>query len=191
VSLGPAHDAEPVEPLAVLLGIAGEESHEIVEAHDIAGRLKSPPAEAGLHHAQGALALGRRELVEADAVPHDERMDVAPPPPRLALDGEERARSLLGVEGGQEGLHGIADWPGGNARLLEGEEVGHRAAVDGDPREGLRDGGLAPRAIVREKRGELGEQYPGRARRPLPQFQTGERARLSHPGVPPAWMSPT
>src|SRR5439155_22745217 len=89
-----SHHAEPVEPLAVLGLAPRDRQDEVVEPHDVARRPESVRAQALPQQGERPLALRRAHLVEREAVAHEIGMDVAPPPPRVALQREERALPL-------------------------------------------------------------------------------------------------
>jgi hypothetical protein len=110
---------------------------QLVEPHHVARGLEALDAQALAHQGQRPLALGRAHLVERHAVTHQERMDVAPAPPHVALEREQRALPLRLAQGVDERAPCVGNLPGGRARLLELEEPGRDPAARGDAPERL------------------------------------------------------
>src|SRR6266850_530810 len=172
-----AHHAEPVEPLAVLGLAARDRQDEVVEPHDVARRLESVRAQALPPHGERPLALRRAQLVERDAVAHEKGMDVAPSPPRVALQRKERALSLRLTQRIHERAAGVGDASGGDARLLDREETRGHAATGGDALEGLGDQRFAGLDVFLERRRQLRLTRARGDRRALPDVEAGRRTR--------------
>ncbi len=103
-----AEDADPVEPLAVFLGLAGDLQRVLVQPHDVARAAVARLAHAFPQQGKCGLALIVAQIGEADAVAHHPRMDVAPHPPRLVADRERCRLALRRGERGEEGARGFA-----------------------------------------------------------------------------------
>ena len=91
-------------------------------------------------------------------------MDVAPPPPGVAVRAEARLRALLGAEGVEQGERRVHEWARGDAGLLDREKPGHDAAVRRYALERLGERGFGSLEIFLEARRKLGG--PSRAPRP-------------------------
>src|SRR5262249_40435546 len=65
---GVSKDAEPIEPLPVFFGLAGDLESVLVELHDVAGASVSRCAHAFAHQAERGPALIISEISEANAV---------------------------------------------------------------------------------------------------------------------------
>ena len=104
-------------------------------------------------------------------------MDVAPPSPRVALQGEERALSLRLAQGIDEGACGVGDLPGGSPRLLDLEEPGSDPAAGGDSLERLGDERFTGLDVFLELRGQLLLPSARGHRGALPNLEAGRRAR--------------
>jgi hypothetical protein len=125
---GRAHDAEPVEPLPVLFPAARHLADEVVEPHDVAHGREAAVAQARGKKGEAALTLGRCERVERHAVAHEVRVDVAPLPPRLVPEREQRPFLLVGAERRDERVRGVGDRLRRHATRRDREQAAHGRA---------------------------------------------------------------
>ena len=138
---GRPHEREVVEVVAVLVGLPGDLGEHPVERHDVPRLCEAVRAQAGLEEPEGACPLLRVHLAERSAFT-GVAVDVAPPPPLVAVDGERAGRSLLVGERAEELLGGLYDRTRGDACGLDLVEAPEDVAVGRDALERLGHGGL-------------------------------------------------
>jgi len=122
-------------------------------------------------------SLRRAHLVERDAVAHEVGMDVAPPPPHVGLQREERALALRLAQGIDERAGGVGDLSSGHARLLDREEPGRHAAAGGDALEGLGEQRFAGLHVLLQLRRQFRLTGARRDECALSHLEAGRRAR--------------
>ena len=165
-----AEDADPIEPLAVFLGLAGDLQRVLVEPHDVASATVSRIAHAFAQQGQCGFALIVTQIGEADAVTHHPRMDVAPHPPRLVADGETCRVALRRAERGEESARGLQHGRERDAGLLDREHARCELAVGGNAVERLGKSGVGPFTHRLQPRRQF--EWPDRrCRRPVPQAE--------------------
>jgi hypothetical protein len=159
-----AEEAEEVGPLPVLVAAVGEVGEQLVEAHHRAHVIEAAGAETGPQQVERGVPLLTIQVLEQEAMTHQEDVDVAPPQPVVGVD-EKRHRVPLGlIERGEKRVAGVDDRPGRHARRRDREQSRARGPVDRDPDEGLGDGLLTDRDVVEQDLGERGRQPAGRQR---------------------------
>lgn len=179
-----AHEAHPVEPLPVVVPLAGDLTDGVVELHHVAGQVVAGRAEALAQQPQGGLALGWAHLLQAHAVAQQVGMDVAPGAPGLALQVEGGTLALLGAQLGQAALGRRHQGGGRHTGRLNGEQAGHGPATHGHAHEVLSQSGAGLLHVVLQALWQReGEATGGGGA--LPRAVAGEG---SGHGIPlPAW----
>src|SRR5580704_10658130 len=154
-----AEDADPIEPFAVLLRLAGDLEGVLVEPHDVAGGFISRGAHAFAQQGERGLALIMAEIGQADPMAHQPGMNVRPLPPRLVTDREASDLALFRAKRSNEQPRRFQQRRERYASILDHKEPRH------DPVAGRRCKKTAARSVSGvgiEYNAELHSQYkPG------------------------------